>query len=165
MKRDENAVIVEKCLREKGLEFQKVTDKDDDIVFWGDMTGLDGHEKVRVIVMVNGDRIASYTSFPSAEKSSIEETAKFLSGVNMSLPFGFFVVDWNDGKIFFRLTYSACVLQTDDARECVTRLVNLPYAMYYKHSKAITAVRLGLATAEEAVRLEEAGKGNSNTHS
>ena len=154
MKREENAAIVEKHLHEKGFDFHKVIHEDDDIIFWGDMTGLDGHEKVRVIIMVNGDRINSFTTFPSAEQNSIMETARFLSGVNKSLPFGFFVVDWNDGKILFRLTYPACVLQTDDARECVTRLVNLPYAMYYKNRKAITAVRLGLASAEEAARME-----------
>lgn len=156
MKRQENAALVEKYLHEKGFGFQKVTGKDDDIAFVGDVTGLDRHENVRVVIIVNGDRIASYTNFPAAEQNSILETAKFLSGVNMSLPFGFFVVDRDDGKILFRLTYPACVLQTDDAKECVNRLVNLPYAMYYKHRKAITAVRLGLATAAEALKIETA---------
>ena len=151
MKQEKNAEIVEKFLKERGFNFEKVIEGD--IAFWGDVTGIDGHEKFRVVIVVLDDRISSYTSFPSAEKNCIVETAKFLSGVNYTLPFGFFVVNWNDAKIAFRLTYPACVLETDDAGECVHRLTYLPYAMYYKHHKAITAVRLGLASAEEAAKL------------
>ncbi len=157
MKFEEDAVIVENHLKEKGLVFEKET-KGDKVTFGVNVQGIFGAEGARVSIEVENDFVSSCTTFSSVDENCLAETEKYLMKLNAklkeSMPSGFFAVDWNESKILCHLVYPASALQTDASMECVRQLLYRPYSLYYTHRKAIAAVRTGAATAEETITME-----------
>lgn len=150
MNSEDNAAIVEKYILGRGLDFAR-SKRHGDVVFDGEVSMIFGAGNVHVSIIVKDDRIASITSLPSSDTNCIVESAKFLSWANKFVQFGSFDIDWNDGSISFRLAYPACLLHSAKTREYVRDLFDFGWTTYYPHRAALSEVRQGLSTADEAI--------------